>query len=148
MTGVTPFAEFAALGRRLEATPGRLEKRRLVAEFLARVEPEEVALAVAFLTAQPFPTSDGRVLGVRGLPRGAPPAGTPTLGLGDVAGAFAAVAAATGAGSRRAREAHLSALASRSTAEEREFLGRIIGGELRTGVSDGLVLEAIAAATG
>ena len=64
---MTRFADFAALGRRLEATAGRLDKRRLVARFLAAVEPDEVALAVAFLTAKPFPTSDPRVLGVRGL---------------------------------------------------------------------------------
>jgi DNA ligase-1 len=68
--------------------------------------------------------------------------------LGDVADAFAAVAEAAGSGSRRLREARLTELAARATAEEREFLGRIIGGELRTGVSEGLVLEAVAAAAG
>src|SRR5690242_4513275 len=102
---MTRFADFAALGRRLEATPGRLDKRRLVAEFLAAVDPHEVGLAVAFLTAHPFPTSDPRVLGVRGLPRGVPERGGPPLTLGEVGAAFAAVAEATGAGSRRAREA-------------------------------------------
>ena len=145
---MTPFAAFAALGRSLEGTPGRLDKRRLVAEFLATVEVDEVPLAVAFLTGRPFPTSDPRVLGVRGLPRGVPAGSGPPLTLGDVAAAFAAVAEAVGAGSRRAREAHLTELAARATPEEREFLGRIIGGELRTGVSDGLVLEAIGAAVG
>jgi DNA ligase 1 len=143
---VTAFAEFAALGRTLEATPGRLDKRRLVAEFLRAVEPSEVGLAVAFLTGHPFATSDPRVLGVRGLPRGLPPAAGPSLTLDDVGSAFVAVAEAAGAGSRRTREARLTELAVRATADEREFLGRIIGGELRTGVSDGLVLEAIAAA--
>ena len=145
---MTLFADFAALGRRLEGTAGRLDKRRLVAEFLARVTPEEVASAVAFLTAHAFPTSDPRVLGVRGLPRGVPEGGGPPLTLADVSAAFAAVAEAAGAGSRRAREARLVELAARATPDEREFLGRIIGGELRTGVSDGLVLAAIAAAAG
>jgi DNA ligase 1 len=143
---VTLFADFAALGRRLEATPGRLDKRRLVAEFLRGVEPGEVELAVAFLIAHAFPTSDPRVLGVRGLPRGVPSSDGPPLTLADVGAAFAAVAEATGAGSRTARQARLSELTARASAEEREFLGRIIGGELRTGVSDGLVLEAIAVA--
>jgi DNA ligase-1 len=143
---VTAFADFGALGRRLEATPGRLDKRRLVADFLRAIEPDEVGLAVAFLTGRPFPTSDPRVLGVRGLPRDVPAAAGSTLTLGDVGAAFAAVAEAAGAGSRRARETRLMELAARATAEEREFLGRIIGGELRTGVSEGLVLEAIAAA--
>ncbi len=146
MGSVTLFREFAALGRRLEATAGRLDKRRLVAEFLRAVGPDKVGPAVAFLTGHPFPTSDARVLGVRGLPRGVPAGAGPPLTLGDVGTAFAAVAEATGSGSRGARQAHLVELAARATDEEREFLGRIIGGELRTGVSDGLVLEAIALA--
>jgi DNA ligase-1 len=145
---VTSFSAFAALGRRLETTPGRLEKRRLVAEFLSAVEPGEVGLAVAFLTGRPFPSSDPRVLGVRGLPGDVPAAGGPPLTLADVGEAFAAVAEAAGAGSRRAREARLIELAGRAVPEEREFLARIIGGELRTGVSEGLVLEAIGASAG
>lgn len=145
---MTAFAEFAALGRRLEGTAGRLDKRRLVAEFLRAVEPGEVGLAVAFLTGHPFPTSDTRVLGVRGLPRSVPAAEGPPLTLGQVGEAFAAVAEATGSGSRGARQARLLELAARARDDEREFLGRIIGGELRTGVSDGLVLEAIAQAAG
>jgi DNA ligase 1 len=145
---VTLFADFATLGRRLEAAPGRLDKRRLVADFLRALDPSEVEAAVAFLTGHPFPTSDPRVLGVRGLPRGVPASGGPPLGIGDVAAAFAGVAEATGSGSRGTRQARLTELAARAGDEEREFLGRIIGGELRTGVSDGLVLEAIAAASG
>jgi DNA ligase-1 len=145
---VTRLADFAALGRRLESSPGRLEKRRLVAEFLRAIESDEVALVVAFLTGHPFPTSDSRVLGVRGLPREVAERPGAALTLGDVGAAFGAVAAAVGSGSRRTREIALTELAARASGEEREFLGRIIGGELRTGVSDGLVLEAIAAAAG
>ncbi|HEU4368536.1 MAG TPA: ATP-dependent DNA ligase [Methylomirabilota bacterium] len=145
---MTRFAEFAALGRRLEATPGRLEKRRLVADFLRALDPDEVGPAVAFLTGRPFPASDPRVLGVRGLPGGVPVSAISSLTLSEVGAALAAVAEAAGAGSRRARETRLTELTARATAEERDFLGRIIGGELRTGVSEGLVLEAIAAAAG
>ena len=143
---MTLFADFARLGRRLEATPGRLDKRRLVADFLQAVDNTELPLAVAFLTGHPFPTSDPRVLGVRGLPRGVPAGGGPPLTLGDVSAAFAEVAEVTGGGSRGARQARLSELTARAGEEEREFLDRILGGELRTGVSDGLVLEAIGAA--
>jgi DNA ligase-1 len=143
---VTAFAEFAALGRRLQAAPGRLDKRRLVADFLRTLGSEEVGLAVAFLTGRPFPASDPRVLGVRGLPSGGPAGSGSSLTLGEVGAAFVAVAEAAGAGARRARETRLTELAARATADEREFLARIIGGELRTGVSDGLVLEAIAMA--
>ena len=130
---MTLFADFARLGRRLEATPGRLDKRRLVADFLQAVDTSELPSAVAFLTGHPFPTSDPRVLGVRGLPRGLPARGGPPLTLGDVSAAFAAVAEATGSGSRGARQARLAELSARAGEEEREFLNRILGGELRTG---------------
>src|ERR687887_2288858 len=101
---MTQFADFAALCRQLETSRGRLEKRRLVAEFLRNTADDEVSIAVAFLTGRPFPAGDPRVLSVRGLPVvdgtgvGAP------LTLGDVETAFAAVAESTGSGSRRARE--------------------------------------------
>jgi len=143
---MTLFAEFAGLGRRLEATSGRLEKRRLVADFLRAVEADEVGLAVAFLIGRPFPSSDPRVLGVRWLPREVASGGGPPLTLADVGAAFADVAAAAGAGSRRTRDARLTELARRASPDELDFLDRIIGGELRTGVSHGLVLEAIALA--
>ncbi|HET9491341.1 MAG TPA: ATP-dependent DNA ligase [Methylomirabilota bacterium] len=150
------FAELAKLCQRLARTPGRLDKRRLVAGYLKALAPDEVGTAVAFLTARPFPASDPRVLNVRGLPgwsdRAAPAADTPPadapLSLGDVAAAFAEVAQATGPGVRRQRDARLAALVARASPPERDVLAGIIGGELRTGVSDGLVLEAIAEAAG
>src|SRR5207248_2851051 len=67
--GMTRFADFAALGRRLERARGRLEKRDEVARFLKALAPDEIATAVAFLAGRAFPASDPRVLGVRGLPR-------------------------------------------------------------------------------
>jgi DNA ligase 1 len=145
---VTPFREFVALCQRLVENRGRLEKRRLVAEFLGRLADDEVEHAVAFLTGRPFPASDPRVLGVRGLPPSAAAASPEPLAIGDVAEALAAVADATGAGSRRAREERLAALAGRASPDEREVIARIIGGEMRTGASDGIVLEAIAEAAG
>jgi len=147
---MTRFADFAALGRRLERARGRLEKRDEVARFLKALAPDEIATTVAFLAGRAFPASDPRVLGVRGLPRESSRVPDEREGetLRDVAEAFADVAAATGAGARRARDERLARLASRVSADEREFLARIIGGEMRTGVSEGLLLEAIAAAWG
>jgi DNA ligase-1 len=151
MSCMTRFTDLAELGRRLERTRGRLDKRDDVVRFLRALEPHEIPTAVAFLSGRAFSTADPRVLGVRGLPgRGAtttdlPQPGAP-LTLDDVAAAFADVAAAGGAGSRRARDERLAGLAARASADERDFLNRIIGGEMRTGVSEGLLLEAIAAA--
>lgn len=143
---MAPFAEFADLCRRLAELSGRLAKRRLVAEYLRGLPREILGPAVAFLTGRPFPTSDPRTLNVRGLPRPGAPSDAPPLTLTDVAATFAAVADASGPGARRLRAERLAALAARATDLERDVLHRIIGGEMRTGVSDGLVLEAIAEA--
>src|SRR5262249_32640540 len=116
---MTLFIEFVELCRQLETTPGRLDKRRLVAEVLGRLDADEAGTGVAYLTGRAFPSSDGRVLGVRGLVTSGPPAAVPTLTLSEVADAFAAVAEATGAGSRRLREERLAALAARATDVER-----------------------------
>jgi DNA ligase-1 len=145
---MTPFGEFVRLCRDLEAARGRLDKRRRVAAFLRRVAADEVATVVAFLTGHPFPSGDPRVLGVRGLPRVSGEGTAPPLTIGDVAAIFGEVAAASGPGARRVREQRLEALAARASAEEREVLGRIIGAEMRTGVSDGVALEAIAELAG
>ena len=72
---MTLLADFAALGRRLEASPAASTSVASWPISSRAVEPDEVALAVAFLTGHPFPTSDSRVLGVRGLPRGVPASG-------------------------------------------------------------------------
>jgi DNA ligase 1 len=142
------FAEFAELCRRLAATPGRLDKRRLTAEYLRALETDEVGPAVDFLTGRAFPATDPRALNVRWLPQVPPEPMGPPLTLTDVASAFAEVAATSGAGARRARDERLTALAVRASPDEREILNRIVSGEMRNGVSDGLVLEAIAEAAG
>src|SRR5512138_3056352 len=145
MTAVD-FARFVELCQRLRANPGRLDKLALLADYLRALPVEAIATVVAFLTARAFAASDPRVLGVRGLPAVARDMAGPPLALADVAASFAAVADASGAGSRRSRDDLLRALASRASPEERQTLQEIIGGEMRMGVSDGLVLEAIARA--
>jgi DNA ligase 1 len=145
---VTPFSHLVALCRQLEANRRRLEKRRLVAEFLRGVAPDEVEHSVAFLIGRPFSASDARVLSVRGLPAVTAPASGDPLAIRDVAEAFAAVAEASGPGSRRIREERLAALVARAQDDERAVLARIVGGEMRTGAADGIMLEAIADAAG
>src|SRR5438309_4431838 len=145
--GMVEFARLADLCRRLRTSPGRLDKLAMLADYLRALPPDAVGPAVAFLTGRPFPQSDPRVLGVRWLPSLTDgPAAATSLTLADVAAAFADIAKASGAGARRTRDELLRALASRASAEERETIQRIVVGEMRTGVSDGLVLEAIARA--
>ncbi len=58
------------------------------------------------------------------------------------------MAEASGPGVRRQRDERLLALLARASSLERDVLAGIVGGELRTGVADGLVLEAVAEASG
>jgi DNA ligase-1 len=78
------------------------------------------------------------------------PAAEPSLSVDDVEAALDRLAAmagsGTGVGARRAAE--LTALLGAATADEGRFLVRLLGGELRQGALEGLMLEAVAAAAG
>jgi DNA ligase-1 len=143
------LSDLVALREGVAASPGRLEKRRLVAEYLRGLSPEDLTRAVTYLSGRAFPASDPRVLNVRGLPapKAAPSESAP-LTLADVAQTFGEVAEAAGPGSRRLRESRLAELSARASEPERDLLQRIIYGEMRMGLSEGLVLEAIAEAAG
>src|SRR5690348_13685825 len=141
------LSDLVALRARVAGSPGRLEKRRLVAEYLRGLPPDDLLRAVTYLSGRAFPASDPRVLNVRGLPASSG-AASATLTLADVAETFGTVAEASGPGSRRVREERLRDLAGRATEAERDLLQRVIYGEMRMGLSEGLVLEAIADAAG
>src|SRR6266446_7831802 len=131
------LSDLAMLRARVAARGSRLEQRRLVAEYLRELSPEDLPRAVTYLSGRAFPASDPRVLNVRSLPA---PVATPSpatpLTLADVARA------------RRLRESRLRELAERASEAERDLLQRVIYGEMRMGLSEGLVLEAIAEAAG
>lgn len=147
------FAEFAALCYELEKTPGRLAKVAAAAEYLTRLEPDEIRYGMAFLSGRPFPVSDPRNLAVSAgaffeaneIPE-APPAPSRSLSLKDVAQSFAGIAEAAGKGSRREKYARLKELIESAGAQERPILFRLLHNELRIGLHDGLIQEAIARA--
>jgi DNA ligase-1 len=142
------FNSLVTLCYELEKTPARLQKLRLVAEYLRALTVEDVAIAVAFLTGRVFPPSDPRALGVRWLPAVDESAAGAPLSLADIAAAFGEVAETRGPGARQSKERILRQLLARASERGRAILARIVGGEMRTGVSDGLVLEAIAQVAG
>src|SRR5258705_12147006 len=82
------LSELTALRARVAASPGRLEKRRLVAEYLRGLSPEDLTLAVTYLSGRAFPVSDARVLNVRGLPEAKAPSPCPLPGRETVPGAL------------------------------------------------------------
>src|SRR5712691_1180613 len=143
------LSDLAMLRARVAASGSRLAKRHLVAEYLRELSPEDLPRAVTYLSGRAFPASDPRVLNVRSLPAPAATTSPATpLALADVARAFGDVAEAGGAGARRLRESRLRELAERASEAERDLLQRVIYGEMRMGLSEGLVLEAIAEAAG
>jgi DNA ligase 1 len=149
------FSEFASLCYQLEKTPSRLEKIASAAEYLKRLERHEIRYGVAFLSGRPFPVSDPRTLDLGPgaffeasvIPAGAHACTTP-LTITDVAASFAKIAEAAGKGSRREKFARLKELVEKTGAQERLILFRLLHNELRIGLHDGLIQEAIARASG
>jgi DNA ligase 1 len=148
------FSQFAALCYELEKTPGRLAKVAAAAEYLKRLDAVEIRPAIAFLSGRPFPVSDPRTLdiGPGALTEAYSIAttvnGSQPLSLAETAEGFASIAEAAGKGSRREKFVRLKSLIEKTTPEERPILFRILHNELRIGLHDGLIQEAIAKASG
>ncbi|HEV8343563.1 MAG TPA: ATP-dependent DNA ligase [Candidatus Binatia bacterium] len=148
------FAEFCVLCRNLETTRSRLVKTAATAEFLRALSSEEIGPAIAFLAGRPFASSDARVLDVSwGIlsevyKQSGLPSEVPSLTIVDVARGLEAIAQASGAGSRRAKMERLAELLALATSEEREILKRILLGEMRIGLHNGLIQDAVTRAAG
>jgi DNA ligase-1 len=143
----TPLAKLVDASARAALTTGRLAKRDAIAEILRDADADEVGIAVAYLSGE---IRQGRIgIGWATLAalRGAP-ASMPQLTLRDVDAVLGEVATAAGKGSSTLRSAMLRSLFERATAVEQEFLMRLFVGELRQGALEGVMLEAIAAASG
>jgi hypothetical protein len=108
---------------------------------------DEVEIAVAWLSGEARQGRIGVGWATLAALRGTP-AAEPTLTLQEADAALAAVAAAAGKGSAAARSATLRALFERATAAEQTSSFRLLVGELRQGALEGVMLDAVAAASG
>ncbi len=72
---------------------------------------------------------------------------TPGLTIQEVARTFDALAAQRGRGARRQRETLLAQILERASPAEAKFLAKCILGDMRHGLNQGLLLEAVARAT-
>src|SRR5688500_13285457 len=141
------FSDFAALCYALEKTPSRLAKVAAAADYLRRLEPDEIRPGVAFLSGRPFPVSDPRTLdigpGAFSHAAEVPQVESsilPPLKIKDVALNFEQIAEASGKGSREQKYTRLRELVEMTSAEERLILFRLLHNELRIGLHDGLIL--------
>jgi DNA ligase-1 len=139
--------EIARTSTAVAATRSRLAKIDLLAESLRRLRPDEVPIAVAYLSGVlPQGTIGVGWTSLRDLP--APATLPPTLELREVHAALDRIAAATGKGSQATRRRELAELFSGTTGPERRFLLGLLSGELRQGALEGIMVEAVAKAAG
>jgi DNA ligase-1 len=171
----SPFAAFAKTAEAVGATTSKLRKRDLLASYLRGLPADDVAIAATFFAGRPLPGASDRLgLGwvqqsqalaaasgadeqalhdaylrhsdfgdaAAELLEGREPNGEP-LTLAAVDAAFRAMASARSAA---ARVTTMTGLFMRATPEEARFVGRIAARELRIGLREGLLEEAIAAA--
>ncbi len=130
--------------RTVGATRSRTAKVAALAAALGEAEADQVETATAYLAGVLRQRRTG--LGWRSLTDLPPPAAQATLTVAEVHDAFERIAEVSGSGSRSARTALVDGLFGRATAEEQDYLRKLVTGELRQGALDGLMLEAIAVA--
>ena len=159
--------ELVETSSRVAATSARSAKVERIAELLRHAEPREIEVAIAFLAGRPrqgrlglgwssfeaasqaaaAPEPQGDLFAVRAEAAvDAPAAGGPTLTLLEVDDAFERLVRISGRGAAAARRRALAELLRRAAAEERDFLIRLVIGELRQGALAGVMEESIAAA--
>jgi DNA ligase 1 len=139
------LADVVATSAAVAATRSRTAKAGAIAELLRRAGTDEVESVTAWLAGDP---RQGRLgVGWRTLSRlvGAP-AATPSLTVAAVDEMLTELTEATGTGSVARRDATVTALLSAATADEQQFLVRLLTGELRQGALEGVVLDAVATA--
>jgi DNA ligase-1 len=80
--------------------------------------------------------------------RDVPPAVEASLDVADVDHAFDRLATTSGSGSARARGELLRDLFGRATSDEQDFVSRLLFGEIRQGALEGVLVDAVARASG
>ena len=141
------LSELVTTAEQVAATSSRLAKIEALAQLLSSAGTDEIRPLIGLLLAAP---RQGRLgVGWRTLAAlESSHADAPTLTITEVDRELDALARASGTGSAAARQRLLQDLAARSTAAEWDLLTRAMMGELRTGALGGVMLDAIARASG
>ena len=168
------FAEWVSTADAVRATTKKLEKNRLLGAYLARLDDADLVIAARLFAGAPFPRKDERVLSVgwsalsdvllersgksgddmrasyqrhadlgdvaHDLIAGSAHEGEP-LTLADVAASFDGIAAVRGTNNKREL---VRALLRRADSGEARYIVKIVSGETRIGLREGLLVDAIA----
>jgi DNA ligase-1 len=137
--------QLVATSRTVAATSGRLAKIELLADLLKQAGPDEIELAISYLSGTIRQSKVGvgwaTLQGAKGQA-----AKEAKLDIRDVDTTLERVSQTSGKGSATAKQKLLAELFSRATAEEQDFLFRLLTGELRQGALEGIMVEALAKA--
>ena len=142
------LADVVAASSAVAGTSGRLEKVAHLADVIRRVPSDEIETVIGFLSGA---ARQGRMgIGFASLSglREVPPTETSSLDIRDVDAAFDRLAASSGAGSASRRAELLRELFRQATHDEQNFLLRLLFGELRQGALEGVLMDAVAKASG
>jgi DNA ligase-1 len=149
----TSFRLLADLCLNLEENSKRNKKITLISEFLKSLNPHEVYSAVLLIVGSIFPEFDDRTLDVgwKTLQKISKTGGQTSLfreepSINYVHKTLYEVANQSGTGSKKIKEQLLEGLFNDLDEISREILVRIVFGEMRIGVNEGIMLEGIAEA--
>ena len=142
---MTALAELVRVSARVAGTASRLAKIRELADFLRPLGRDEIDIALPYLSGD---IRQGKLAVGHSALQAArvDAAAAPSLTLAEVDVAFAKLKQVKGKGAAEQRAELLRQLFERATAEEQDFLVRLIVGELRQGALEGIMVEAVAAA--
>ena len=170
------LSDFTATANAIGATTKKLEKERILADYLRSLDDASLERAVVFFSGSPFPMRDERVAGVGGaaiseavslatgrsadevwatyskygdagdtLAENFPNDPSRTITLSELGETFERIAATSGATEKTAL---LAELFRKVDAQGARYTVKILTGELRIGLQEGLVESAIAKAFG
>jgi DNA ligase-1 len=144
---MTLLSAIVATSSKVAATSARSAKVRELAACLRQLQPDELVIGVAYLSGEPPQGRFGIGYSVLKAASGGTYAVQPTLNLLEVDRRLTELAGIRGSGSSARRADALRDLFSRATEAEQQFLVRLLMGELRQGALEGVMVDAIAAAT-
>src|SRR5882672_4341020 len=146
MNGLPPnsLEHFARTAEAVAATTKKLAKAALLGEYFAQLGDEDLARAARYFAGQQFALSDARTTNVGGsILSEAKPDNQPNLTLRETENLLARLSATRG---KKAKTELLTEVLSKATPLEAKYLVKLLSGDLRIGLREGLVEDAIARA--
>ncbi|HEY2304844.1 MAG TPA: ATP-dependent DNA ligase [Streptosporangiaceae bacterium] len=141
------LSELVQTSEAVAGTSGRTAKITEIAGLLRRAGSGEVPVVVAFLSGELRQRQIGVGYASLGELLLLEPSGQP-LTVAETDAVFEAVGQVAGAGAQAERRRLLAGLFGRASQTEREFLVRLLAGELHQGALEGVMTEAVARAAG